>query len=568
MVLLVVVPAVLSLVACIATKPGSGGGNQTQTSVTVTPNPQAVAVGTTQQFAAVVSGSSDQTVTWSVAPQTGENCSAATAYGSISSTGLYTAPVPPATIPASPCFLVVTATSSANNTTTTGQALVSLHVVTTISPTTDTIGQGANLQFTSNVLGASSANQGVQWSASGGGSFDNQAVNPGLYIATALSTGVTSATVNITATSTFDSNQTGNGTLTVVQNDPLGTATPSSATAASITCPNFTAGLPASSSSCYQLNVTCDQIANQSVYLKVNNPVGASIGTVIFGTDAGGSTLYDNDPDFMDLPNNYGNTVVQGILNFGYTTVQVSFGAPFVSTNPNGWLQGPGGVRRLACRYATVADWVYKNINNSSTTLPMCATGNGGGSGAIGYAVTEYGLASEFQAIEQTSGPVMTKIHQGCAVCGSYIGSDPCIGAQENMCYAVGSGPGVTASTLDSAYQASGQSTPTLCTNAVNGTDLNNGSSEQFNRFLSDSIEDDPNRTIPIPIPNPPTYVQVLLGADDGSNAVPQGFTWWTGVSPTPLPYNCVASAPEAIPSTNGGANQIIDDISTNCKMH
>jgi hypothetical protein len=129
---------------------------------------------------------------------------------------------------------------------------------------------------------------------------------------------------------------------------------------------------------------------------------------VIFGTGSGGTSHYDNDSSFTVGGFNGGDFVVEGVLSAGYTTVQVSFGDPFnpQPAQPNGWLQGPGGVRRVACRYATVADWVYKNIHNSSTTAPYCATGNSGGSGTIGSQVSQYGLASEFTLIEPTSGPV------------------------------------------------------------------------------------------------------------------------------------------------------------------
>ena len=217
----------------------------------------------------------------------------------------------------------------------------------------------------------------------------------------------------------------------------------------------------------------------------------------------------------------------------------------------------------MACRFATVADWIYKNIHNSNSNAPMCGTGNSGGSGALGYAVTQYGLASEFSMIEPTSGPVMTRIHQGCSVCGQFTGSDPCNQTQVNMCYSVSAGgKGSTASIIDTAYQAVGQSTPTLCTDGVNGNNAN------FNRFLSDSIEDDPLKTTPIPIPNPPTSVKVLFGGLDDTNAVPEGYGWWSGVAPQPAAPYCVQDAPHAIPSVADGAAQIVSDIQGMCKVH
>jgi hypothetical protein len=74
-----------------------------EVAVTVTPAGASVNVGATLQFAASVSGSSDTAVTWRVS---GPGCSGATC-GTISSTGLYNAPV---TAP-SPATVTITSTS-------------------------------------------------------------------------------------------------------------------------------------------------------------------------------------------------------------------------------------------------------------------------------------------------------------------------------------------------------------------------------------------------------------------------------------------------------------------------
>lgn len=70
--------------------------------ITVTPNNESVVVSGTKQFTATVSGLSSSSVTWSV--------SGGPAYGSISASGLYTAPP---TVP-SPSKFTVTATSTVN----------------------------------------------------------------------------------------------------------------------------------------------------------------------------------------------------------------------------------------------------------------------------------------------------------------------------------------------------------------------------------------------------------------------------------------------------------------------
>ena len=569
----VTVAALLVCVGCIAHQPGSG--NQQQVQVTVTSNPVSPAsVGvstpstpTTIQYTATVTGTSNQAVTWALTADTTASdgvCSATgNGLGTMVTTGAntmtYTAPIGP--LPISPCGVAVTATSSEDSTAS-AQALVNVHVVVNINPGPTTIGQRGNLQYSGSVTGAPSGSPGqdIQWSSSNGGSFDNPIYNNGLYVAPPLTSGEAPITVTINATSSFDQTQTTQASLNVVKVDPLGTIAQTSTASALIPCPTFIQG--STGATCYQLLVSCDAIADYYAYLKVNTPTGTPVGTVIFGTGTGGTTLYDNDPSFIADGVNGGDTVVEAVLNAGYTTVQISFGEPFnpQPAQPNGWLQGPGGVRRLACRYATAADWVYKNIHNSSTTAPYCATGNSAGSGAIGYAASQYGLASEFTFIEPTSGPVMTLLHQGCNVCGQYTGSNPCTETGGvNMCYTASGGTGSTAAIIDLAYQASGQTTPTFCTNGVNGDN------SQFTRFLSDSIEDDPGISPALPIANPPTTVNILFGTDDPSNAVPMGYAWRSAVGPTPT-FTCV-DAPHGIPSTSAGANQIISDIKGSCVL-
>lgn len=576
----IVLSAVLPLAGCIAHAPGNGGGGGSQPlTVTVSPTPASVPVspltGSTVQFSAVVTPSTaNQAVTWgnpTLGPNSNSTATGA-GLGTITKNGLYTAPttIPSCSGGVTNCELqvVVTATSDANSSYS-GQALINVHIAITIAPLTDMIGQGANLQFTPTVTGTS--NLGLNWAAActsgcasgqGGGGFDPN--NVGLYIAPPFEQGVTTGQpVTITATSEFDQTQFATANLTVLPTDPLGTV--SSSTQLN-SCPG--GGL--AGGTCYQINTSCDGVADYSVYLKVNSPTGTPMGTVIFGTGSGGSALYDNDsPDFFYGNTNGGLEVVQGVLNAGYTTAQISFGAPFDSTpgTANGWLQGPGGVRRLACRYATVANWIYQNIHNSNTSAPFCATGNSGGSGAIGYAVSEYGLATIFTMIEPTSGPVMTRLDLGCSPPGhhSYTGETACTNAPTDMSYSVGaeSGDG-TAGIIDTAYQSAGATTPTPCSDGVNGiTSLNTL------RFESDSIEFAPSKAPPLPIPAA-TTVKVLFGGQDTSNAVPQGETWWSAVGPTKPTQACVQNAPHAIPAdpTGAGATQIVNDIKTLCVLN
>jgi hypothetical protein len=272
----------------------------------------------------------------------------------------------------------------------------------------------------------------------------------------------------------------------------------------------------------------------------------------MFGTGTGGTQLYDYDqPDFFSGSTNGGLSVVQSVLNAGFTTVQVSFGSPFSDQTPNGWLTGPGGVRRLACRYATAAQWVYQNIHNSNTSAPLCATGNSGGSGAIGYALTDYGLDSIFSMVEESSGPPMSRLDQACAPASSSVcqttqftcnSGDPV--ETLSTCYSTDE-----AGIVDTAYPQP------YCANAINGSAPPSGF------FLSDSILGGPARTFS------KTRVNVLFGGKDLTAAVEQGMAWETSLTGTTTTEACVSDAPHPIPSVADGASTIATDIQNLCRL-
>ena len=408
----------------------------------------------------------------------------------------------------------------------------------TIATSPSQIGAGANWQFTAQVTGSSSA---VNWSVGtqNGGTIDSS----GLYIAP--TTGTFPMTVSISATLQSDSTVAASTSISVTQTDPLG-----SAQGTMISCPQFGGGL--SGSTCYQINTSCDGAADFSAYLKVNQPAGTPLGTVIFGTGTGGAALYDFDePDFFNGTTNGGLAVVETVLGAGFTTVQVTFGSPFTDTTPNGWLTGPGGVRRLACRYATVAQWVYQNIHNSNASAPLCATGNSGGSAAIGYALSNYGLDSIFSMVEATSGPPMSRLDQACQPASNSICTqqsftcnpgDPAEGL--SICYTSDD-----AAIVDTAYPQQ------YCQNALNGSPAPDGF------FLSDSILGAPPRSFP------KTRVNQLFGGQDHSAAVEQGLTWGNALGSTVRGQACVSDAPHPIPSAADGAAAIATDIVNLCRV-
>lgn len=126
--------------------------------ISVSPTTANVGEGQAQQFTANVTGTSNTGVTWSV---NGTGCSGS-GCGTVSSTGLYTAP---SSIPTS---VIVTATSIANNSVSaSAKVTVISPVVITISPTSSIVAASTQQQFRASVSG--SKNTAITWTVSGSG---------------------------------------------------------------------------------------------------------------------------------------------------------------------------------------------------------------------------------------------------------------------------------------------------------------------------------------------------------------------------------------------------------------
>ena len=159
--------------------------------VTLSPSTATVYGGGSQQF------TSNQSVTWTITPATGA--------GTISTSGLYTAPAAITTQQT----VTITATSAADTTQST-TATVTLVPALAVSPASVTLTGGGSQQFT--------ANQSVTWTiapATGAGTIGAS----GLYTAPASVT--TQQTVTVTATSAVDATQSAQATVTLTPPPPV-----------------------------------------------------------------------------------------------------------------------------------------------------------------------------------------------------------------------------------------------------------------------------------------------------------------------------------------------------------
>jgi len=309
---------------------------------------------------------------------------------------------------------------------------------------------------------------------------------------------------------------------TISAADPLGSITSSKKTA----CP---AG-GVSGGVCYKLVISCPHVADMSAHLKVNSPAGTSSGTVIFGAGGNGVGYYEKE--FI-----FGETAVDSVLSGGFTTAQINFDGL-----SQGWMNGPGGPRKLACRYATVARWVYDHIR-PSVTEALCATGNSGGSAAIAYALAHYGESSLFSMVELTSGPPQSRIDYGC-ICDRPAVSVSCHNGLLGQCYGVKTAQ----MAIDQAYRN------TSCSSAVTSHSRVNAGI-----FLKDSID-----STDASLSYPTTDVHLVFGGKDTSSAVPLGQYYADRVTSKHV-LDCVADAPHSLPDVLDGANKVADDLKSFC---
>ena len=293
---------------------------------------------------------------------------------------------------------------------------------------------------------------------------------------------------------------------------------------------------------CQQMTVSCADVPDVQAYIKTNAPTGTPLGTVTYNTGTDGNGLYESIFTF-------GSTAVGNVLNAGFTTVQISWGTPFNTNQPDGWVLGPGGLLASACRYATVTKWIYDNIQ-ANTSIPMCATANSGGAGALAYALSQYPSADVLSMAEVTSGPPPGRLDWGCGCTQGKLsvqcGSSPTLGT----CFGTADAP-----VWDPAYDPA--ATTGVCSKAVTGTLPPGG----LNFFLGDSVEAPGAR-----YSMPKTFVNLVFGSSDNSSAIPIGQDWFNNITSSKAQV-CVAGAAHSMANSEAGALQIANDLINSCRL-
>jgi hypothetical protein len=178
--------------------------------ISVAPTAASVVAAKTQQFAATVTGTTNTAVTWQVNSVTGGDST----HGTISTSGLYTAP---SAVP-NPASVTVTAIAQADSTKSASAAVTvtaaQVPVAISISPTAASVVAAKTQQFAATVTGTT--NMAVSWqvnSVTGGDPTHGTISISGLY--TAPSAVPSPATVTVTAIAQADSTKSAAAAVTI-----------------------------------------------------------------------------------------------------------------------------------------------------------------------------------------------------------------------------------------------------------------------------------------------------------------------------------------------------------------
>jgi len=156
---------------------------------------------------------------------------------------------------------------------------------------------------------------------------------------------------------------------------------------------------------CYYVRIQCTQLtAAIHATLRVGEPTSQpEHGTLIFFTGwIGTSFLEDWGPEAQ--------RILTELRAAGYRTVQIKWASD--------WLEAaasePAGLARLACRPATVTQWIADKWRQPDVELPLCVYGHSNGATEVAFLLARYGLADVLSAAMMDGGPASSRLDAGC----------------------------------------------------------------------------------------------------------------------------------------------------------
>jgi hypothetical protein len=273
------------------------------------------------------------------------------------------------------------------------------------------------------------------------------------------------------------------------------------------------------------VQVSCPGLKSLNAQLRITQPAkGTQLrGTVVLGSGGTGNGFYAGTPDVQ--------TLVTSLTGLGFRVVDRAW------AGTDGWTTSEGGLKKEACRYATLLTWVHDNIHTGGKFV---ASGNSGGSAEIGYALTSWGRAAILDLAVPTSGPPTARLDYACV--------NQATPQWASLCTSI-----VPANTMQCPTEACILgATNSVCTQITPQATLA--------QLLDDSVA---NPDAVLNYPN--TLVHFIYGEQDCGEPVPIGLTYSTKVTSRKA-IEFVPNTPHELFSTAEGRAAILNAIDSGTK--
>jgi pimeloyl-ACP methyl ester carboxylesterase len=160
---------------------------------------------------------------------------------------------------------------------------------------------------------------------------------------------------------------------------------------------------------CWLVEVKCSGLDDLRGNLRINYPdYAVPVKGVVLLTEGGSGNT------FWGSKTNAAYNAMKGMIKDGYITVELAWKKPWwadSSATLDGSFQGYADV---SCRPASIARYVKDVFVTYFPDRAYCATGTSGGATQIAFALSHYGLHSDFDFFMPVSGPPVADIGIGC----------------------------------------------------------------------------------------------------------------------------------------------------------
>lgn len=162
---------------------------------------------------------------------------------------------------------------------------------------------------------------------------------------------------------------------------------------------------PCSGQQCWGIQVQCPQLIDPiGATVKVGeSTTGTTQGTIVFFTGWVGTS-------YLDEWGTEAQRMLSDLRAAGYRIVQVKWGATWFSAASG----EAAGFQRLACRAATVTQWVTQTWGQAQPELPFCVYGHSNGATEVALMLTRYGIDAYLAAAMMNSGPNYAQLDAAC----------------------------------------------------------------------------------------------------------------------------------------------------------